>query len=264
MNIFRVIKNELDCSFLQKDLNNLCDYCSTNLLELNITKCNVITFTRKSKPIVYNYQLNGNVLGGVNEVRDLGIYLDSKLTYGYHVNLMTAKAYKMLGFVLRIAKDFKDRSTLTTLYFAFVRSVLEYGSVVWNPQYKKYIDNIESIQNKFIKHLKFKYNNFKAVKDISLPALTLRRMERDQLFLFKILNHFIDSPFLLSNIYFRCPRSNSRNHAVFSVPLTSTNYASNSFLLRACANYNKNLKNIDIFGSAIGAYRRAARDKLYL
>jgi hypothetical protein len=260
MKIFRLIKSSSDCLLLQNDLNNLCTYCSNNFIDLNIKKCNVISFTRKTKLILHEYNLNNTTLSRVTEVRDLGIYIDNKLSFNYHINSMTAKAYKMLGFILRTAKEFKHHSTLILLYFAFVRSILEYGSVIWNPQYKIYVECIERIQNKFIKHLKFKCD--KDTKPRSIPSLVSRRMEKDQVFLYKILNGCIDSPFLLENIFLKCPRLNSRHRPMFNIPSMSTNYTRNTFLLRSCYKYNSNLSSLDIFNSKLRAYKRAVAEKL--
>jgi hypothetical protein len=57
----------------------------------------------------------------------------------------------MLGYIRRIGKEFRDPYTLKTLYNSFVRSHLEYASVVWNPYYGVHLKRIEDIQKKFLK-----------------------------------------------------------------------------------------------------------------
>lgn len=47
---------------------------------------------------------------------------------------------------------------LKLLYFALVRSILEYGSTIWNPYSKTDIDIIERVQNRFLKFVAFKLN----------------------------------------------------------------------------------------------------------
>lgn len=100
--ILRLISEPSDSLALQEDLNNLNVYCSNNSLFINAKKCNVITFTRKSNPITSNYFIGTNQIERVNEVRDLGVLLDSELTFKSHINRCTTKAYKMLGFIMRI------------------------------------------------------------------------------------------------------------------------------------------------------------------
>jgi hypothetical protein len=57
----------------------------------------------------------------------------------------------MLGYIRRIGKESRDPYTLQTLYNSFVRSHLEYVSVVWNLYYGVQLKRIEAIQKKFLK-----------------------------------------------------------------------------------------------------------------
>lgn len=251
--IFIQIKDKNDCSLLQKDLNNLTKYCEVNNLFLNVDKCYVISFTRKNKPIENIYTLSDKTLKRVNEVRDLGVYLDSQLLFRAHIDRIVAKAYKMLGFVLRQGSEFKNASTFIILYNAFVRSHLEYASTTWNPIYSVYIDSIERIQNKFLKVLRYRQrqnNNFKYNPETVKP-LVVRRDINDFVFLYKIINNICDSPYLLGQIGFKCRLFNSRSSSLFHIAHCSTNYAKNRFIVRACSSYNQMYNDIDIFQKSL-------------
>ena len=52
----------------------------------------------------------------------------------------------MLGLIKRICREFRDVSTLRTLYCTLVRSQLEYGSVVWSPFTARNITKLERVQ----------------------------------------------------------------------------------------------------------------------
>lgn len=265
MKIYKTIVNVSDCLLLQTDLNNLVTFCESNCLNLNIKKCCVISFTRKKKNnISYNYYISNESLNRVAEVRDLGVILDSKLSFNNHIEHITSKAYRMLGFILRISKDFKRCSTMTLLFNCFVRSILEYASVIWNPQYNLYIDSIERIYLKFVKHISYRCSHCSFKSDeIRSKSLCNRRHERDQVFLFKINNNMLDSSFLLSNIFIRCPRASSRNKKLFSFPNNiKTNYAANTFLYRACYNYNMKFDSIDLFNNSLNVYKQKIRNIL--
>ena len=73
----------------------------------------------------------------MTELRDLGVYFDEKISFNKHIDIIVAKAYSMLGFMKRICYEFTDplRVALKSVYFAYVRSHLEYGSVIWHPNY---------------------------------------------------------------------------------------------------------------------------------
>lgn len=241
--IYTIIKSSDDCMKLQADLDRLSCYCSMNELYLNVEKCCAITFTRKRNKIEYNYSLNNKNLRIVSEVKDLGLNLDSELQFISHIDKISAKAYRMLGFIFRQSRDFTNPKTLQLLFNAFVRSNLEYATTVWNPHFNVHINTIEKIQNKFIRTMKYKFKSF-CPDNFSLQT---RREIRDQIFLFKIIHGLIDSPNLLSKISIRCPDRRTRSTSLFAINFGRTTYARNKFLARACRTYNEKFSDIDIF-----------------
>ncbi|RZB40495.1 hypothetical protein BDFB_013440, partial [Asbolus verrucosus] len=50
-------------------------------------------------------------------------------------------------------KQFANTSTLLTLFFAFVRSKMEYVNIIWFPYLVTYIADIERVQRRFLKYL---------------------------------------------------------------------------------------------------------------
>ena len=79
------VKCTADADALQADLNRLAEWSRVWRLKLNPSKCNVISFTLRKSPIAYAYSLNDTVLERRSETRDLGVILDSKLTFASHV-----------------------------------------------------------------------------------------------------------------------------------------------------------------------------------
>jgi hypothetical protein len=56
----------------------------------------------------------------------------------------------MLGFIMRVGRDFRDPYALKSLYVSLVRSKLEYASCVWMPHQNGRIARLERVQEKFI------------------------------------------------------------------------------------------------------------------
>lgn len=110
-------------------------------MELNIGKCSAITFTRKKNVTLYDYSIDGENLKRVSEIKDLGIILDSKLTFDNHVNYVFRRCNKLLGFVFRVCRRFRTQKSIMFLYNSLIRSLCEYGAVIWNPQYMVYTNN---------------------------------------------------------------------------------------------------------------------------
>jgi len=70
-------------SDLQSDLNNFQILCSDNLLDLNGSKCKVMTFCRVNRQNA-TYTMNEGSLDITTLVNDLGVLLYSRLKFAYH------------------------------------------------------------------------------------------------------------------------------------------------------------------------------------
>ncbi|XP_055522955.1 uncharacterized protein LOC129717137 [Wyeomyia smithii] len=104
---------------------------------------------RKNNPLHFEYNLTGVQLQRVDHVKDLGIILDTKITFKQHVSFIIAKASRQLGLIIRMTRDFRNIHCLVSLYNSLVRSCLEYCCPVWVPYYNNSIHRIESIQRRF-------------------------------------------------------------------------------------------------------------------
>lgn len=265
--IFCKINSVHDCANLQNTLNILSNYYAANKITVNVPKCQQISFTRKPKPFTFTYKLNNLPIEKVSAVRDLGVILDSKLTMAEHVDFITDKAYKNLGFVIRTCKPFSDLTCIKTVYCAYVRSVLEYASSVWAPNYIIYNHKIERIQKKFIKHLNYRKREFYDYNDgctcYKLMPLEDRRTLLDNMLLYNILNNHLDSPTLLASISFSVPTTRTRHTRLFSLPHRSTKYAMNAPINRICSHYNKRFSGVDVFNTCKKSFRKAIVDIIY-
>jgi len=104
-----------------------------------------------------DYRLNGVVLTRGSEVRDLGVMLDSKLTFAKHVDVTVSKAKRMLGLLIRSMQQPAcprraqlDHRAMLSAFYAHVRSVIEYASVVWSGAAPTHLKRLERIQHKFL------------------------------------------------------------------------------------------------------------------
>ena len=85
----------------------------------------------------------------VKEFKDLGILTNNSVSWNSYIDMITAKANRMLGLIIkRTCMDLKDESTLKSLYCSLVRSNLEYCSVVWCPFTKRNVNKLERIQHR--------------------------------------------------------------------------------------------------------------------
>jgi hypothetical protein len=78
--IFRAIGTVSDAEFLQMDLKGLETWCTENEMDLNATKCKVISFGRSRTKILYSCEINSTMVERVSFIRDLGVIVESKIT----------------------------------------------------------------------------------------------------------------------------------------------------------------------------------------
>ena len=101
-------------------------------------KCKTITFTLRTSPIDSCYLSDGHQLERCTHLNDLGVILVVKLTFRDHEDACVSNANRMLGLLMHgmqasscISLQIFDYRPVICAYYAHVRSVLEYGSVIW-------------------------------------------------------------------------------------------------------------------------------------
>nr|CAI5858908.1 unnamed protein product [Callosobruchus analis] len=69
------------------------------------------------------------ILSRQEQISDLGIVFDQKMTFSSHIESTVSSASRMLGFIIRNGRQFSV-SVLKLLYTFYVRSKLEYGVLI--------------------------------------------------------------------------------------------------------------------------------------
>ena len=120
-----------DTEILQSDLQQLENWESTWQMEFHPGKCHVLHITRSSKKVDTPYQLKGHTLAVEKTSTYLGVDISSDLRWNSHIDRISNKSNKLLGFVKRNIKA-APRSTKQMAYRALVRPVAEYASAIWD------------------------------------------------------------------------------------------------------------------------------------
>ena len=242
--IYRKVDSLDDMAHLQDDLNRICSWSKKWMLTLNPAKCKHFRMTLKRQPLSRTYDIDGTALEHVEEIRDLGVKLDQKLTFGPHVDICVKKANRSLGLLFRSfqktnRKNRLNLSSVQVAYFAHVRSILEYGSVVWAGAAKTHLDRIERIQHKFLIWLNYHsgyanrsldYNEL--LRRFNVTSLKSRRNQHDLLFLRNLFRGRVDSPDLLSRFSLSAPQRLGRRLQLFHVPFGRVDSVMNGLLTR--------------------------------
>ena len=106
-----------------------------------------VTFSRKRIPMNHPPLIfNGSIVQKSSVQKHLGVFLDEKLSFNYHLKFIIDKATKGIG-VLRKLRSFVKRPSLLQIYKSFIRSHLDYADVVYDqPHNASFSEKIESIQ----------------------------------------------------------------------------------------------------------------------
>jgi hypothetical protein len=261
LKIYRTVRDISECEILQRNVWALGEWCERNGLSLNTKKCQLMRFHRIKHPVIFNYFLNGQLLACVQTVRDLGVTLDVKMSLNAHVNNITEKAMRLLGFIIRICRPFFSLYTLRVLYVSLVRSILESSSVVWNPYYAVHVAQIERVQRKFLRHVNFRLGipydqlDYEFLSDVmGLPALSNRRILLDLSFLHKIVNAKVDCANILELVNFHIPTRPTRQLISFGIVGARTNYGLNSPINRLSGRANE-FNHLDIFNDGLDKFK---------
>ena len=267
LKIFHEIKSMEDCLVLQRNIDLVHIWSKKNLLPLNKCKCVIKSYSKKVKPIEFKYNLDGVVLERPEFVKDLGVTYDSKLNFIEHIAKVRASANKGLGFVIRNSREIRDFNVMQLLYSAYVRSRLEYCSVIWNPIYQVHVEDIERVQRRWLKCLVFRIDGEYPCRgtpnDILNQRFKMRSLESRRkcaygILLYNIVNFIIKSENILELIGLNVPKKNLRNKITFHQSIPRSNAAKASPLYQMLEFHKDIERSLDIFDCRLSEIRNCS------
>ena len=132
---------------LNLDLAKIHRWAEKWLVTFNPIKSECILLSRKcTKPYHPPVLLNQTQIAEVNSHKHLGIIFLNDCTWHEHLELVKSKAWKRIN-IMRKLKFQLDRKSLQTIYFSFIRPLLEYADVVWNNCTQYESNELDNIQN---------------------------------------------------------------------------------------------------------------------
>jgi hypothetical protein len=213
-------------------------------MEFNVNKCAIMQFTTSTNKDKFKYTMKGEELNTVQHHPYLGVELSDNMKFNLHINNISKKASRVLGFIKRNLKHcpqkIKERA-----YQTLVRPKLENVSSVWNPQQQTQIKQLEQIQRNAARFVLNKpYNPNKPdsvsvmIKDLNWTPLYQRRIYTDITLMYKVINTLVAIPV----IYHPSPalmRTTRSSHPLKFIPYQCRlNIYQHSFFPRTIAHWN--------------------------
>jgi len=196
--LMRRITSVEDTVKLQSDMDRLLEWADRWQMQFNAKKCYSMRIHRKRHPIIHDYTMRGDDLLGVANKAYLGIELHERLSWKLHVDAVTNKASRTLGFIRRNLGRHCPTDVKKLAYISLVRSQLEYASVVWDPNKQNQIDQLEMVQRRALRFICGNYQRDASVtamrEQLNLPTLEERRKRARLTMFYKIVNNRIAIP----------------------------------------------------------------------
>lgn len=176
---------------LNSDLLKIHNWATRWLVTFNPSKSESLLISRKRSDIDHPpLVMNDQPILEVNCHKHLGLLFSSNGTWHDHINQITSKAWTRIN-VMRKLKFVLDRKSLQTIYFTFVRPILEYSDIIWDncTQYEK--DELDKIQ---LEAARIVSGTTKLVSSASLymelgwESLSSRRRKHKLVMFYKMIN----------------------------------------------------------------------------
>ena len=191
---YREIRESVDNRILQNDLFQIQTWSELWGMGFNTNKCKHLCVTRRRNPLDFTYHIGKHELAKVTQEKDLGVMMNSKLTWHDHVINKVATANKILCIIKRsLGRNNTDTDIIRRLYIHLVRPHLEFASEVWSPHQIFLKDMLEAVQRRATR-LMVKNKPYKErLQELNLLSLTSRREYLDLVFLYKCMHNYVDS-----------------------------------------------------------------------
>ena len=236
---------------MQKDVENMVQWCKVWRLSLNPDKCFLIQFNPRSQTRQFNprYFIEGKPILQKQQVKDLGILISEDLKFHVQVSEACKKAHREIN---RIRRCFISRTPnfLSNMYKLYVRPHLEYCVELWSPRFVGDISKMEKVQNKMTKLLH--HGNILTPQErnnvLGITSHEQRRLRGDLINMFKNIN----------NPSFFTLRNNERirgNDKTIIVPPSNSVIKKHSFVARSVSNWNS-LPNYVVNSQDLNEFKR--------
>ena len=156
--IWRRIIHNSDSESLQRDIEALHNWSTINKMRFHPDKCRILMVTNQTEKKYFilpldrfPYRLGDSYLDYVNSEKDLGVIVNTHVSWHEQCSNLLVKSKSRLGLVRRTCHFTKDLKQKRVLYLMLVRSIFEHCSSVWRPSSPAVLKRFEIIQRRATK-----------------------------------------------------------------------------------------------------------------
>lgn len=147
--IFSLEERESVRAAIRISLTRMSNWTESWEIPLNLSKCRVLQVGDSGSA---DYEIRDTTLTRCYTHKDLGVLIDSSLSFREHIKDVVKRACAVVFMLFRNIKC-SDVKLLLRLYKSYVVPILEYCSPIWSPGLKKDITALEKVQHLFTRLL---------------------------------------------------------------------------------------------------------------
>ena len=214
---------------------NLNDWFKANQLSVNPSKTKFILFSRGGDRTAHDLSIyiNDEKLEQVQTTKFLGLYIDEKLSWEYHIEHCKSKVSKGV-YAINSSKHILSQRHLKILYYSLIHPHLLYGIRLWGNAYQKYICRLEIAQKKAIRAIAgANYNATSSPLFKKLNILKFKDLYDLQIkqFVYEFVNMTLPNPLLATYTYHGDRHEHNTRHSTDPrSPSVNSNVMRRSFL----------------------------------
>ena len=182
---------------LQHDINLIYNWSVLNKIALNTDKCVVLHFGKKNPKATY--YINAAPINCSGDSRDLGVLIDSDLSFESHALIISKKCYRLINCLFRLFNN-KRASLYIDLFNIYVNPIIAYGSILYGNASIGIIEKIEKIMRYFTRRLWLRCCSSEVpsfssrLTFFNLQSLEEQRIRSDMIFSFCLIRGLINIP----------------------------------------------------------------------
>ena len=143
---------------MNKELKKLSTWLISNRLTLNISKPNFVIFSPKNKPLKsITLLMNRQAIAQKEYVKYLGVLIDSRLSFQFHITGVTKKVSRAIGLMYKL-RHFVSKKIIISIYYSLIYPFLIYAIPIWGSADNIYIKPLLTLQKKIVRLLIFNDN----------------------------------------------------------------------------------------------------------
>ena len=131
----------------QQTLDSISNWTEENLMMINEEKSNFMVFSRADTDFATRLKLNDNNIERLNAVKICGVWLTENLTWNLNTQELCKKAYARISMLTKLKYVGVSIDDLIEVYVLFIRSLVEYCSVLWHSRLtQELVYDLERVQ----------------------------------------------------------------------------------------------------------------------